>query len=249
MGELLDALHRLQAIELQVAKIRDGEAGRARRVSIHKRRVKLVDEKVDSAEAQVRERQRRIDALTLDVAARDETISKHRDALSKAKTNKEYAAVLAAINTEKADNAKIEREILELMEEVQRLIDARDNTINERAEHAARVADAEGALREYELKHKPDCARLQMERDECAKDLPASAVAAFRRVAERHGGAALVPIVRTHPKREEYACGGCNMKVTLEAINALRSRDDIRYCNVCGRILYLEASEKQSTGR
>jgi predicted nucleic acid-binding Zn-ribbon protein len=39
---------------------------------------------------------------------------------------------------------------------------------------------------------------------------------------------------------EEYNCAGCNMKVTLEIVSALSSRDDIQLCGSCGRILYLE---------
>jgi predicted nucleic acid-binding Zn-ribbon protein len=48
-----------------------------------------------------------------------------------------------------------------------------------------------------------------------------------------------------HPKRDEYLCSGCNMKVTLEVINALQTRDELQTCKVCGRILYWEAPEKQ----
>ncbi len=36
------------------------------------------------------------------------------------------------------------------------------------------------------------------------------------------------------------SCGGCNMKVALEIINALQSRDEIQTCSACGRLLYLE---------
>ena len=244
MGELLDALHRLQEIELQLAGIRQGEEAKARRVQICKRQVRLAEEELVANQAKVRERQMKSDALSLDVAARDQTIEKHRDALSKTKTNKDYTAILTAINTEKADNAKIERDILEFMEEIQGLDDAGTTVEQNLEKRRTSVSEAEAALREYETRTRAGRARLQGEREACASALPPNAVAAFVRVAEHHDGEAMAPVVRIHPKRQEYACSGCNMQVTLEMVSALHSFDDIQYCKVCGRILYFEAKEE-----
>ena len=43
-----------------------------------------------------------------------------------------------------------------------------------------------------------------------------------------------------NPKRDEFICGGCNMAVTLETVNSLRTRDEVVQCNICGRILFFE---------
>ena len=120
MGEtLLDALHRLQEIELKLAEIRGKREAKTRVIESRKRKERQAEAKLLASERSLRERQMRLDALSLDVAAREQSIQKHREALNKAKTNKEYAGILAAMNTEKADAAKIETSILEFMEEIQ----------------------------------------------------------------------------------------------------------------------------------
>ena len=95
----------------------------------------------------------RIDALSLDVAAREEQVNKHRIALTKAKTNKEYAAILAAMNTEKADNSKIETDILQIMEEMQSLQEEGERLEAEKIQHLESVATAEKALAAANFKH------------------------------------------------------------------------------------------------
>ena len=41
-----------------------------------------------------------------------------------------------------------------------------------------------------------------------------------------------------------YVCGGCFMSLNAEHANALRSRDEVRTCDSCGRILYLEVKQE-----
>ena len=73
-------------------------------------------------------------------AAREQAIDKHRQALNSAKTNKEYSGILTALNTEKADNAKIETEMLQLMEEIQGF---KDEAVRLEAERQKLLEEAE----------------------------------------------------------------------------------------------------------
>ena len=247
MGETLEALHRLQTIELQLAEIRRTREAKARRVEHHQRQAGKVDQQLQGNQLETRELQVRLDALQLDATAREDSISKHRQALNKAKTNREYAAILTALNTEKADNAKLETKILQLMEEVQTHKDEAASKELEKNELLGDIAHAEEALRAYDRESKERREDLQAKRDECAATIAPSALAAFNRVAEYHEGEAMVPISKFHPKRDEYVCSGCNMQVALEVINSLQMRDEIQVCMVCGRILYLETPQKQRT--
>ncbi len=247
MGETLEALHRLQTIELQLAEIRRPREAKARRVEYHQRQAGKADQQLQGNQLAARELQIRLDALQLDATAREDSISSHRQALNKAKTNREYAAILTAMNTEKADNAKLETKILQLMEEVQTHKDEAGTTELEKNRLLDDVARAEETLRAYDRESKERRDDLQAKRDECATTIAPSALAAFNRVAEYHEGEAMVPISKLHPKRDEYVCSGCNMQVALEVVNSLQMRDEIQVCMVCGRILYLETPQKQRT--
>ena len=242
MGETLEALHRLQEVELQLAAIRRKREVKARRVEIHKRRIEETENRLEGNRRTIRERQAKLDALQLDVATRDESIKKHREALNSAKTNKEYGAILSAMNTEKADNAKLESGILELMEQIQALEAEGSRIEEERQALANNVKTAEEALREFDAGSRDTTERLEQKREDCSAKIAPTTLASFTRVAEHHDGEAMSPVMKLHPKRDEYACEGCNMKVTLEIVNALRVRDEIQLCPVCGRILYFEQS-------
>ena len=58
------------------------------------------------------------DRINLDLKEKEAQVEKLRTALNTAKTNKEYAAILTQINTFKADNAKLEEEVLKIMQDV-----------------------------------------------------------------------------------------------------------------------------------
>ncbi|MBU0716626.1 MAG: hypothetical protein KJ749_00115, partial [Planctomycetes bacterium] len=167
---------------------------------------------------------------------------KHREALNKARTNKEYSAILAAMNLEKADAAKLESAILELMDEVQRLQKEVEGIEAEHGKFLEKVSGAEEVLRAFDEQHADQQTKLNAQREACSDDIAPATLSSFMRVAEHHDGEAMAAIAKLHPKREEYLCEGCNMKVTLEVVNALQTRDEIQPCNNCGRLLYLDPS-------
>lgn len=240
MGHVMEALHRLQAIERQLAEIRLQREAKSRRVAHHQRHVQKAEESLRRGKLVYQERRCRLDALQLDSAARDQALDRHRLALNTAKTNKEYAAILAAMNTEKADNSKLETEILQLLEETETLETEAAKIEEERKELLEHVAKAEEALKNVEAKTQSNHDALQVQKEEFAADLPPSTLATFMRVAEHHDGEALAPVARLHPKRDDYVCGGCNLMVTLEIVNLLRTRDDLQICKACARVLFFE---------
>jgi len=249
MGVTLEELRRLQAVEMQLAAIHRNRESKALQVELRQRQIRRIDEKLQENHRKVRECQMRLDALSLDVAVREEAVGKHRQALNKAKTNKEYAAILTAMNTEKADNLKLEGGVLKLMEELG-VMKAEGAVIEaERAKLLDQVAAAEEALKAFDAHSQQERDDLAAGRQAFAGKITAAAIDIFNRVALRHEGEAMAPVTKLRPKRDEWACGGCNMKVALEVINALQTRDDILLCNVCGRILYLDAPAAPKSAR
>lgn len=239
MGGILEALHRLQEIETQLNGLRREEAGKGRKIRNVERQILKLDEEVERLEAERVTRQSEADQFDRDVRTRESAILGHRDALLKARTNKEYAAILTSINTEKADSAKIERLGLEKLGEVERLEEQIAALAKERESLTERLAACKQVLENYLDQTREERTRLQQQRQGATGDVPASALATFVRVAEKHEGEGLVEVSRLHPKREDYACGGCNMTLTLEIVAVLRARDEIQFCNACGRILRL----------
>lgn len=242
MGVLLEALHRLQEIELQLTDLRQRLGSKQRSVRAHERRVSEIQQEVEKKRGATREKQIEADRYGLDIKASEERIAKLRVALNAAKTNKEYSALLSQLNTDKADTSKTEDRLLGLLSE----IDAMRKGMAEdeeclRAEQSM-VESLQRDATEYEAQQADRLKRLISERALAAEGIPPSALIAFERVAEHHEGEAMARVVQTNPRRQEFACSGCNMSVTLEQVNSIITRDDTMYCHTCGRILYLERS-------
>lgn len=240
MGCLIDALRKLQTVELALADLRRRDAERERRVQNCQTQYDRIIEQIESNKVAARERQIRLDALTLDIATREAAIAKHREALSKTRTNREYAAILTAMNTEKADTTKYENTALQLMEEIQGEASVRAELEEKAQKMKDRLDKAQQERAEFLEETQPERERLMAAREECAQEVPPETMQMFIRVAEHHEGEAMAPVERSHPKREEYICTGCHMKLTLEIVSSLQSGDKLQFCSVCGRILYLD---------
>ncbi len=238
MGDLLDALHRLQTIELALSKLRQQQDRKTRQIRTAERQLAKLDDQTADLHRQQIARQAEVDHLDLDVKSREASILKHREELLKARTNKDYAAILTAINTEKADSAKVEKLALEKMAELERVQTEVAALADQRSKAEERYEKASRALEEYMNETADERGKLEGQRDGASEAVPPSAYSTFIRVAEKHEGEAMAEVVRLHPKREEFACGGCNMTLTLERVYALKSRDEIQLCGACGRILY-----------
>lgn len=241
MGATLDALQRLQSIELQLRSARDQIESKFRTVDAQRRKIATLQRQATDIRDTIRRTQADADKLELERKAHEAHLAKLREALNRSKTNKEYAAVLTQLNTDKADALKFEDQVLSALTKVDDLkkqaaeIDARLQ------KEQTRVAELEQAARDTEQKLAGQISALEAQREEATEGIPLEALRLFERACEHHDGEGMAMIEQPHPKRAEYICSGCYMAVTLESINALQSRDAVITCPNCSRILYLES--------
>ena len=81
----------------------------------------------------------------------------------------------------------------------------------------------------------------EAEKIKCFRATVAVSLSVFDRIAKTRDGDVMARIEIVGDKQPyEYICGGCNMSITAEHANALRTRDELRSCDCCGRILYLD---------
>lgn len=247
MGAILDALHRLQEVELQIAEIQGGIDRKHRAVKAQERRIAELDAKIKGKEVALRTDQMEADRLNMEVKTAEAQIAKLRQALNCSKTNKEYSAVLTQLNTFKADNGKVEDRVLAMLNQIDAKRKDLDVSREERGVEVARLEQLKAVVRQIEEQSRDRLEQLAEEREPAAEAIPPKVLDVFNRVAKANEGEAMARLVRTHPKREEYACHGCNMSVTLEQVNTILSRDEAILCNTCGRILYLNAPTASRT--
>jgi len=241
MGATLDALHRLQSIEDRLRSVREQVDSKRRLVQGRRNRVAHLERQINDTHQAIRQAQTEADRLELDRLTREEHVARLREALNRTKSNKEYAALLTQLNTEKADMLKLEDSALGAMGRVEQERKKEADLKALLAKELSQSTEITKTAQEAEGKLAAEPEALERERADAADHIPAKALAVFERACERHEGEAMALVERVHPKRAEYVCTGCNMSIPLEVINALQSRDEVQQCQTCSRILYLEA--------
>ncbi len=244
MGPVLNGLIKLQSVENRLRAAKAKLARSRRSVIIQENQVRTLQSALEAKKEEAQLTKVQCDRLELELKTRDAEVNKLRGLLNNAKTNKEYAAVLTMLNTTKADNSKIETQILELMkgleadEEECQSIRKQIGDQKQTLEETRKKAEASASEHEREIEN------IQAEWDDVAKAIPANCLVVFNRVAETYDGEAVVKVEEQEGRSDAFSCGGCFMGITAESVNLLMTRDEIIRCPNCTRILVLGESHR-----
>lgn len=230
MSELQTLIHlqeydtRIAGLEAEVARLpRQIEAVQAALAEARKA-VEAVKARLEATRKELRARERDLD----DIAAKR---SKSESRLYEVKTNQEYSAVLAEIETIKAQKARAEEEILALMERQEALageIREAEARFRSREEQARQE---EAAIRQRLAQVQADLEIVRAERATLARELPGGTLGDYERILRARAGLAVAPVAPTG------VCGGCRVAVRPQALVEVRS-GGLHHCESCGRFLY-----------
>jgi predicted nucleic acid-binding Zn-ribbon protein len=203
--------------------------------------IAAVQAAMDDAKKSVDGTKARLDAARKNQRAKEKDLEDNRvkrqkfeGQLYQVKTNKEYSAVLAEIEEVKQEKARIEEEILTLMELGERL--------------AAEVKEAEARFKTRESQGREEQATLQEklggvqselagvrgERADLARQVPEVVLADYDKLL-RHRNVAVVEVAKPN------FCGGCHVTITPQRLQELRQQNAFIHCESCGRYLYWSA--------
>ena len=245
MGKVLAALLHLQSIERQLVEVRSRLRMRQNAVAAQQRKIDQFRSDWGEFNRRRLDRRKEADRLELDLRQREEKVAGLRGVLNTAKTNKEYAAVLTQINTLKADNAKLEDQALKVIGETESLKAEADGVQAKIDDEEKRLESVKSSVAGEIEKLNAMLAELSTQRAEAILHVPSEELVLFERIADKLGGNAMARIdIEGKKPPFSYVCGGCFMPLNAEHVNALQSRDEVRTCGSCGRILYLEAVQE-----
>jgi len=245
MGPVLNALVELQSIENRLRAVKAKLTRCRRKVIIQENQVRGLQNTIEAKKEEIQLTKVQSDRLELELKTRDEEITKLRAHLNTAKTNKEYALILTHLNTTKADNSKIETQILELLKDIE-ADEAECKTIQ--GEIDEQKQQLEQTRKDTEIlaaKYEREIEEIQAEWNNKAQTIPAEPLQTFKRVAETYDGEAMAVIDHQEGQNSTYTCGGCFMGITTESVNLLMTKDDIIRCPNCTRILALQSGKSE----
>jgi len=243
MGPILNGLVKLQSVENRLRAAKAKLARCRRNVIIQENQVRNLQNALEAKKEEIQLTKFQSDRLELELKSKDEQVAKLRASLNTARTNKEYAAVLTQLNTTKADNSKIETQILELLKDIEadeaECKDIRNQIEQQKQQLEKTRKDSE----ELAIKYQAEIDEVQKEWNKVAKTISKEPLEIFKRVAETFDGQAVAVIEQQEGKTGAYSCGGCFMGITAESVNMLMTKDEVIRCPNCTRILVLTSEE------
>ncbi|MCK5565053.1 MAG: hypothetical protein KAJ07_07365 [Planctomycetes bacterium] len=245
MGPVLHGLIKLQSVENRLRAVKSKLTRCRRAVIFQENQLRTLQNGFEAKHEEIKLAKVQIDRFELELKTRDDHIAKYRARLNMAKTNKEYSAILTELNTSKADNSKVESQMIDLMKnieaddadciEIQKQIDEQKEKLDELRK------STEGKTTELEK----EVEDVQAEWDQAADGVPQDTLTVFKRVAETYDGEAMAYIELQDEKAQVYTCDGCFMSLPTEIVNQLMTKDEIMRCTSCTRILALKDSETE----
>jgi len=242
MGSVLQGLVKLQSVENRLRAAKAKLARCRRNVLIQENQVRTLQSTLEAKKEEIQLTTIQCDRLELELKTRDQEITKWRASLNSAKTNKEYAAVLTQLNTTKADNSKIETQILDLMRDIDADKAESAKIQQQIEEQKQKLEQIRKESEQLAVKFEAEIKEIQAEWDEAAKNVMPNLLEVFNRVAETYDGEAIAIIEQQEGKNGTYSCGGCCMGVTAESVNQLMTKDEVIRCPNCTRIMVLSVS-------
>jgi uncharacterized protein len=211
---------KLEAIPIRIHGIRDG-------LQQAKASIEAIRAKLDGARKDIRTKEKE---LEYQAAQRKKLEAK----LYEVKTNKEYSAVLAEIESAKVEKDRIEEEILALMELQERLgrevVEADARLRPQEAEAKVQEAAATEELRALEV----DVEAARSERESVVRDVPRDLLVQYARLLKGRAGLAVALV------GSNGICSGCRVTLTPQRFNEVRQSSQILVCENCGRFLYYQ---------
>jgi predicted nucleic acid-binding Zn-ribbon protein len=234
MDPVLQRLQELQVLDSRIA-------GLERKLEAIPARIQSIRDGLQQAKATVDGVRAKIDSARKDIRAREKDLEyqasqrkKLEAKLYEVKTNKEYSAVLAEIETLKVEKGRTEEEILALMELQERL--TRDVAEGEtrlrpqEAETRVQEAAATEELRALEV----DVEGARSERESVIREIPRDFLVQYGRLLRQRAGLAVALV------GSNGICSGCRVTLTPQRFNEVRQSSQILVCESCGRFLYYQ---------
>jgi predicted nucleic acid-binding Zn-ribbon protein len=193
---------------------------------------------LSQTESALQQTNRRIEDLTQQRRARERDLEVQEDRVNKLKartteikTNKEYHAHLAEIETAKTEIRKIEDDLLVLMEQMET---ARSEAVQSESLYKtaqARFSQTQTQLETHTKTLEEELASHQAERSHLTQQMDAQLLRDYEHLKSAKKDAVVVPV-------RNGCCGGCSLQIQPQLVAEVKRQEKILTCSYCQRMLY-----------
>lgn len=165
-----------------------------------------------------------------DIQYLSEKLKKYQEQIYSVKTNKEYDAITAEIETLEKQLEERELKGVESLEKEDNLTAEIDLLAIQSSELEKRLDEKKYELQEKLIQTHTEQNKLKNERDELTLTVDRRFLATYERIRKGRDGIALAEV-------SNYTCNACNATIPAQTVVEIRKMDRIITCEVCGRIL------------
>jgi uncharacterized protein len=192
---------------------------------------------LENAQQEIKDLQKTRSKLEQDATSENDKMAKTKVKLPAVKTNKEYTALLAEIESAKKKVSDIEDLELEVMESL-------ETKESELPEFKSKFSEEEKKFQEFKKQKEEtavivekNIAELQIKHDNIFKEIEPQWSAHYNKILDARGGLAVVAI-------DHNVCQGCNQQILLQISIEIKVGEKIHLCQHCSRILYFIPEEE-----
>jgi hypothetical protein len=233
-------LIKLQSIDLRIHELEQSKIDLPIAASDREATIQKSQGGVDAVKAKIATAQAEMKAITDSIGQSNDLLSRSQERLNNIKTNREYDAVHAEIESNKSSVSSNEQRLTSINKEIENL-----NTLAGQAQEALDGVKAELEPQIADLRARiatidSNIAKIVVERDEVTPVLPKHFLSAYEFIQKRRrkGRSQVLSLVT-----ETRTCGVCHKKLEPQLINDIRKGVKIPTCQSCGSMLVWNVAE------
>ncbi|MDF1545762.1 MAG: C4-type zinc ribbon domain-containing protein [bacterium] len=236
MNNDLELLLKLQVIDYDIGELERSKEYLPDMMSNLRREIDETSESLGTTKASLEEARINQKNLELDIATKEQSLQKFQQQMMSIKTNKEYDALVAEIDTLKTQITEAETELIETIDRIAEL----EKALEEHAEKMGQVEENNKKQLDI-LQNKVDTIGDKMadklaSRKDVASSIPRPTLNIYERVRRGKGGTVVVVV-------KKRACGACYKSLTPKKVQEIKKAAKIHTCDNCGRLMFWEEEE------
>ena len=237
--EQIVTLVKLQKIDTEAQKLQSFLKEMPDRIGVLDERLEKFVRSVEEDENVISELNKKYRTYESDAQMNLGKILKSQEKLRSVKTNKEYQSSLKEIEDIQSKNSKIEDEMLEFLEQIERA----EKDLNERKQRYSKIVEDTNREKDSIKRDTEQCkrklAQLESDRNVVTDALDSSILDIFYRVKAKQSDAVAIAEVK------DAVCQGCNLNIPPQMYIDLQHRNSLKNCPSCERIIYWEDHNKR----
>lgn len=195
-------------------------------------RLETFKNEIKNNESVINEVNKTYRSLESDVKKNLSGIKKSEEKLRAVKTNKEYQFSLKEIDALKANNSKIEDEMIQCLDRMDELESIIEKKNNDYLKLSKQIILEKEAVQKKEATGRKKLEEINKQNNEIAALINPELLEKFFKVKSLNKNNVAIAAV------ENAICSGCNLNVPPQMYNELQRFDSLQFCPFCHRMIY-----------